>query len=57
MRGDDIRSQPWNVMVDLFLYRDPAEEEQEVPEEADEAVMQPALGGWFVVIYGQITLP
>ncbi|TPP60220.1 40S ribosomal protein SA [Fasciola gigantica] len=45
MRGEDIRSQPWNVMVDLFLYRDPSEEEQEVPEEVDEAVMQPALGG------------
>ncbi|VDP94189.1 unnamed protein product [Echinostoma caproni] len=45
MRGEDIRSQPWNVMVDLFLYRDPKEEEQELQEEVDEAVMQPALAG------------
>lgn len=31
MRGHLNRSEPWDVMVDLFIYRDP-EEEAEKPE-------------------------
>ncbi|KAF7257411.1 hypothetical protein EG68_05473 [Paragonimus skrjabini miyazakii] len=45
MRGEDIRTQPWSVMVDLFRYRDPTEEEQAETEETDEARLEPALAG------------
>ncbi|KAF6772012.1 hypothetical protein AHF37_08664 [Paragonimus kellicotti] len=45
MRGEDIRTQPWSVMVDLFRYRDPTEEEQAETEETDEARLEPALTG------------
>ncbi|CAL8108335.1 unnamed protein product [Calicophoron daubneyi] len=45
MRGEDIRTQPWGVMVDLFLYRDPTEEETPAIEESEEAHLEPALPG------------
>ncbi|CAI5489338.1 unnamed protein product [Closterium sp. Naga37s-1] len=33
MRGSILPSQPWDVMVDLFFYRDPEETKEEQPEE------------------------
>lgn len=48
LRGTIPRTQPWNVMVDMFFYRDPeeqAEKEQEVPAiKADEAASWDAEG-------------
>jgi len=34
LRGQITRPQPWNVMVDLFFYREPEEEKEEVAEES-----------------------
>lgn len=33
MRGEDVRTLGWNVMVDMFRYRDPVQEQQEVEED------------------------
>ncbi|GAA57243.1 small subunit ribosomal protein SAe, partial [Clonorchis sinensis] len=43
IRGEDLRTQPWSVMVDLFRYRDPNEEQQEAVEEAEDARLEPVL--------------
>jgi small subunit ribosomal protein SAe len=40
MRGLLQRSQPWNVMVDLFMHRDLNEVEKEVAESAEEAPVE-----------------
>ncbi|KAG5454306.1 hypothetical protein CRM22_006614 [Opisthorchis felineus] len=45
IRGEDLRTQPWSVMVDLFRYRDPNEEQQEAVEEAEDARLEPVLPG------------
>jgi len=44
MRGDDLRSQPWAVMMDLFLMRELAEDSQETAEatNAEAAYEQPS---------------
>jgi len=49
LRGTIARSQPWDVPVDLFFYRDP--EELEKAEEAqrgynEDGYQRPAPGGW-----------
>ncbi|CAH8834256.1 unnamed protein product [Trichobilharzia szidati] len=44
IRGEDIRLQQWSVLPDLFLYRDPTDEEQN-NEETDDARMEPAIPG------------
>ncbi len=41
MRGQDLRTQPWEVMMDLFLVRDQTEENQEGAEgEAQETAFE-----------------
>jgi small subunit ribosomal protein SAe len=43
LRGTINRGQPWNVMVDLFFYREPEEQEkEEAPEEGFRLQDQPA---------------
>uniref|UniRef100_A0A095A3Y4 40S ribosomal protein SA n=1 Tax=Schistosoma haematobium TaxID=6185 RepID=A0A095A3Y4_SCHHA len=44
IRGEDTRLHQWSVLPDLFLYRDPNEEEQNT-EEVDDARLEPALPG------------
>jgi len=53
LRGTIHRSQPWDVMVDLFFYRDPEEVEQAVKDEqaqreapVDAAVDVPPTADW-----------
>jgi len=43
LRGTISRTAPWDVAVDLFLYRDPAELEKEEETATEEA---PAAAGW-----------
>lgn len=38
------REQPWDVMVDMYFYRDPEEAEREAEEAADERKALPAAG-------------
>lgn len=40
MRGTIMRSQPWDVMPDLYFYRDPEEVEKEEQERAEKALAQ-----------------
>jgi len=43
LRGTINRGQPWNIMVDLFFYREPEEQEkEEAPEEGFRLQDQPA---------------
>lgn len=42
MRGTIMRSQPWDIMPDLYFYRDPEEVEKEELERAEKALTQPA---------------
>ena len=45
MRGTiPNREQPWDVMVDMYFYRDPEEAEREAEEAADERKALPAAG-------------
>ena len=44
MRGQDLRSQPWDVMMDLFLMRETTDENPEDAEgEAQEAPFEKGL--------------
>lgn len=38
MRGEDLRTQPWDVMMDLFLVREQTDEQQNLEAEGQEAV-------------------
>nr|CAX71606.1 stubarista [Schistosoma japonicum] len=44
IRGEDTRLQQWSVLPDLFLYRDPNEEEQNV-EDPEDARLEPVIPG------------
>ena len=60
MRGTISPANPWDVMVDLFFYRDP-EELEEKPAEPEAAVVEAAPGydasGFAAVSYTHLTLP
>ena len=45
MRGTVTPSQPWDVMVDLFFYREPEETKDEDAEPETFAPEQPSYGG------------
>ena len=44
LRGDIDRSQEWEVMVDLFMHREPEEKKKAVEEEAAEEAEEEAEG-------------
>jgi small subunit ribosomal protein SAe len=46
LKNSPPRGQPWDVMVDLFFYRDPTEEEKEDTEDKSAFAQPTAEGSW-----------